>query len=374
MRTGKERAFFKGNSGGTAEEKPFVPVGDGRLNFFRGGIKVKVKIPRKYRPVLDPKKTEKASSKIREIFTGELCREMNLTRVSAPLFVKRGKGLNDDLDGTQEPVCFNPASFTGSEVEIVHSLAKWKRMALREYGFLQGEGLLTEMHAVRKEEELDNLHSLYVDQWDWEKIISANERSLKTLKQAVRKIYQAVLETEKYVTSLYSELNKKLPQQIEFITSQELEDHYPHLEPEKREDKIAQELGAVFIIGIGSSLSSGKPHDYRAPDYDDWSLNGDILFWYPLLETSVEISSMGIRVDGEKLKEQLSVSGCEERMGLKFHREVLEGSLPQSIGGGIGKSRLCMFLLEKAHIGEVQATVWPEETEKICKKHGIRLL
>lgn len=309
---------------------------------------------------------------IKDVFERELAQNLNLTRVSAPLFVFPESGLNDNLNGVERPVCFDIADI-GRNVEVVHSLAKWKRMALARYGFSEGEGLYTDMNAIRRDESLDALHSVYVDQWDWEKIISPEERTAETLKSAVLSIYSALLSTEKALCERFGTI-PVLPKEIGFMTTTELEDEFPELSPREREDAAAKRFGAVFLMQIGAPLKNGKPHDGRAPDYDDWSLNGDILLWDEVLSRAFEISSMGIRVDAESLRRQLSAAGCEERAALPFHKALLSGKLPQTMGGGIGQSRICMFLLGKRHIGEVQASVWSDSTLEECEKEGIHLL
>ncbi|MGQ9778920.1 MAG: aspartate--ammonia ligase [Bacillota bacterium] len=331
-------------------------------------------LPTGYRPKLDLRATEVAIKKLKDFFEAELARALNLTRVSAPLFVRPETGLNDDLNGVERPVAFGVKDLNGATCTVVQSLAKWKRYALRRYGFAVGEGLYTDMNAIRPDEVLDNLHSLYVDQWDWELIIPKEARNLATLKDVVRRIYEVFKKTEDYICGLYPVLTRKLPEEIHFVTAEELARRFPHLTPKEREDEIAREKGAVFVIGIGGTLSTGERHDGRAPDYDDWELNGDIIFWYPLLGTAFEVSSMGIRVDPETLDRQLRLAGCDERRNLPFHRELLAGRLPQTIGGGIGQSRMCMFFLDKAHIGEVQASVWPEEILAACEEAGVILL
>lgn len=330
-------------------------------------------IPKNYRAKLSLRETEVAIKKLKDFFERALAEEMNLVRVSAPLFVRPGSGLNDNLSGVERPVAFDVKSIN-EECEIVHSLAKWKRMALHRYGFSVGEGLYTDMNAIRRDEDLDNLHSIYVDQWDWEKVIHKHERNLDTLKSVVRKIYNVFRRTEDYVMDLYPEIERILPEDIFFITSQELEDMYPSLSPKEREEVITKEKGAVFIMQIGDKLKSGQKHDGRSPDYDDWKLNGDILLWYPVLQCALELSSMGIRVDEEALAYQLEVSGCTDRRELEFHRKLLNGELPYTIGGGIGQSRICMFFLRKVHIGEVQASMWPEDMIEAYKKHNIIFL
>ncbi|NLY43763.1 MAG: aspartate--ammonia ligase [Clostridiaceae bacterium] len=334
----------------------------------------KLIIPKGYKSRLNIRETEVAIKLLKDYFERKLAEELNLTRVSAPLFVRPETGLNDNLSGVERPVSFDVKDIGGGTVEIVHSLAKWKRMALKRYGFANGEGLYTDMNAIRRDEELDNLHSIYVDQWDWEIIISKEERNIETLKKIVLGIFKVFKSSEEYICSRYPKLERYLPDDIDFITTQELEDIYPHLTPKQREDVIAKEKKAVFIMKIGGLLRSGIKHDDRAPDYDDWELNGDIIFWYPLLERAFEVCSMGIRVDEDSLLKQLKLAGCEERKNLKFHKDLLEGKLPYTAGGGIGQSRICMFLLNKAHIGEVQASVWDDEMIEACEKANIVLL
>lgn len=331
-------------------------------------------MPERYEPWLDLKETEIAIKMLKDFFEKRLADQLNLTRVSAPLFVIPESGLNDNLNGIERPVSFEVKGLENANAEIVHSLAKWKRMALSRYGFDIGEGLYTDMNAIRRDEDLDNTHSVYVDQWDWEKIIRKEERDLSTLKGIVQDIYSVLKDSENYIFDLYPQMGKILPQEIHFITSQELEDRYPHLAAMDREDQIAKEKGAVFIMQIGDVLKSGKKHDGRAPDYDDWSLNGDILVWFPILEKALELSSMGIRVDKKALERQLTLCKSEERKKLPFHQLLLEEKLPFTIGGGIGQSRLCMFFLRKAHIGEVQASSWPQEMIEACEKYHIVLL
>ncbi len=330
-------------------------------------------IPDDYCSVFSLKETEKAIKYVKDFFERELANELNLIRVSAPLFVKRNTGMNDNLNGTERPVSFDANGIDG-EIEIVHSLAKWKRMALYRYGFEPGEGLYTDMNAIRRDEELDNTHSIYVDQWDWEKVIHKEERNVENLKSIVRGIYKVFRKTEDYVMDLYPEIARLLPEEIFFISAQELEDLYPSLSPKEREEAITKEKGAVFIMQIGDKLKSGQRHDGRAPDYDDWKLNGDLILWYPVLECALELSSMGIRVDEEALAYQLEVSGCTDRKELEFHKKLLNGELPYTVGGGIGQSRICMFFLRKVHIGEVQASMWPDEMIEAYKKHNIIFL
>ena len=334
----------------------------------------KLKIPQGYRAKLGLRETEVAIKKLKDYFERALSYELHLTRVSAPLFVKPETGLNDNLNGTEKAVSFIVKDADESYAEIVHSLAKWKRMALARYGFSVKEGLYTDMNAIRKEEELDNLHSIYVDQWDWEKIISREDRTEAKLREIVRRIYSVFKNTERYITYEYKELDSFLPEEIFFITTQELEDLYPSLTPKQREDEIVREKKAVFLMKIGGVLKSGIKHDGRSPDYDDWELNGDIIFWNPLLEQAFELSSMGIRVDEEALLKQLKISCCEERKNFPFHKDLLECNLPYTIGGGIGQSRICMYFLQKAHIGEIQASIWPDDMINKCAESGIELL
>ena len=330
--------------------------------------------PKDYDPRLTIRQTQDAIKYIRDTFQKEIGKEMNLERISAPLFVTRSSGLNDDLNGVERPVSFDMKDLHNEQVEVVHSLAKWKRMALARYGFRADTGLYTDMNAIRRDEELDNLHSVYVDQWDWERVITAEERTMETLQSAVHAIMGVLHKTQAVLTERFPVLDSYIPEEITFVSSQELEDRYPDLTPKQREDAAAKEYGAVFISQIGGALKSGKPHDGRAPDYDDWSLNGDIIIWYPILNRALELSSMGIRVDAEALRKQLAAAGCEERAQLPFHSMLLEGRLPLTMGGGIGQSRICMALLEKAHIGEVQASVWPDSMRNACEGYGIHLL
>lgn len=330
-------------------------------------------LPEGYRSKLDGRRTEAAIKSIKDTFQRELVSTLNLQRISAPLFVKPESGLNDNLSGVERAVTFD-APGVGGNLEIVHSLAKWKRMTLGKYEFPVGEGLYTDMNAIRRDEDLDNLHSIYVDQWDWELVIDKNDRNMETLKSVVTKIYSTIKATHDIIKQKYNEIETELPDKITFITTQELEDMYPDLTPKQREDTLLREKKAVFLMQIGKVLKSGKKHDGRAPDYDDWELNGDILIYYPVLDLSLELSSMGIRVDEEALLKQIKASGCEERLELVFHKMLLNGELPYTIGGGIGQSRLCMLLLGKAHIGEVQASIWSDEMIKTCKEHGIILI
>ncbi len=340
-------------------------------------------IPKQYKPLLDLRETELAIQLIKTFFQTNLSFELNLMRVTAPLFVKAGTGINDDLTGIERPVSFNIKNADNVGVEMVQSLAKWKRITLADYGVEMGSGLYTDMNALRPDDVLDNTHSIYVDQWDWERVMSAEERNLDFLKCIVRKIYDVIRRTEKYICYRYNVLNPILPEEITFVHSEELEDRYPDLTPKERENIICKEQGAVFLIGIGGKLKNGMPHDDRAPDYDDWStptgsehtgLNGDILIHYPLFDCAYELSSMGIRVDPQALLRQLEITGNTQRKELLFHRRLLDGGLPLSIGGGIGQSRLCMFYLRKAHIGEIQASVWPDDMVETCRKNKIFLL
>lgn len=330
--------------------------------------------PDNYKSCLSVKETLEAIKELKDFFETELSKALNLTRVSAPLFVKSDSGLNDDLSGTEEPVWFKVKDDYGAVAEIVHSLAKWKRMALDKYGFESGEGLYTDMNAIRPEEEFDNTHSIYVDQWDWEKIIDKDERTEETLIDAVKKIYGVFKATEQLVCNMCPQIPRLLPDEITFITSQELEDLYPNLPSSERENLIVREKKAVFIMKIGHKLKSGKSHDTRSPDYDDWNLNGDIVFWNPVLSQGLELSSMGIRVDEETLKKQLELSDSTERLEYKYHKMLMNGELPYTIGGGIGQSRICMYFLQKAHVGEVQASLWSDEMIEECEKANIFLL
>ena len=329
-------------------------------------------IPKGYCPELDLKQTQHAIKKVKDFFERDLAIQLNLTRVSAPLFVPSDSGLNDNLNGWERAVRFDLADHT--ECEIVHSLAKWKRAALADYGFSAGEGLYTDMSAIRRDEEPDNIHSVYVDQWDWERIITKEERSVEFLKLTVNRIYRSLRHTEKYIRDDYNFIDQLLPERITFVTSQELEDRYPTISSKEREYEAAKEYGAVFIMQIGGKLRSGKPHDGRAPDYDDWSLNGDIIVYYPLLDIALELSSMGIRVDEDALRYQLEAAGQTEKATLPYHKKLLAGELPYTVGGGIGQSRMCMFFLRKAHIGEVQSSVWSESVRRECLENGITLL
>ena len=329
--------------------------------------------PANYRPALSLIETELALKTVKDTFERCLARNLTLTRVSAPLFVQSGTGLNDDLSGTERPVAFDVPS-CGAEYQIVHSLAKWKRMALKEYGFAPHTGLYTDMNAIRRDETPDCLHSIYVDQWDWEKIILPEERSLGTLTEAAKRIMDALGESEEALCLRFSQIKPFLPRELFTVSAEELAARWPNLSPKEREDAICKEKKAVFLTGIGGRLSDGKPHDLRAPDYDDWDKNGDLLIWYPVLSRAVEVSSMGIRVDAPALRRQLEEAGCGARAALPFHAALLNGELPQTMGGGIGQSRMSMLLLQKAHIGEVQASAWPEGMRAACRKAGVPLL
>lgn len=339
--------------------------------------------PVSYKPLLDIQQTEQGIKLIKEFFQMNLSTELRLRRVTAPLFVLKGLGINDDLNGVERPVTFPIKDLGDAKAEVVHSLAKWKRLTLGEYNIEPGYGIYTDMNAIRADEELDNLHSLYVDQWDWEAVMTAEQRNLGFLKDIVRRIYSAIRRTEFLVCERYSEIKPFLPDEIQFIESEELLQMYPDKSAKEREDLIARKYGAVFIIGIGGKLSNGEPHDGRAPDYDDWTtpngdgcygLNGDILIWYPTLDRAVELSSMGIRVDKETLLRQLDITGQQCRKELYFHKKLLAGELPLSIGGGIGQSRLCMVLLHKAHLGEIQASIWPDEMLNECARLGMAII
>lgn len=330
-------------------------------------------VPKDYHAELNLHDTQVAIKTVKDFFQQTLAQRLNLLRVSAPLFVDPKSGLNDNLNGVERPVSFDIKNMTNT-AEIVHSLAKWKRYALKKYGFSEGEGLYTDMTAIRRDEDLDNIHSVYVDQWDWEKIISKENRTVDTLKEVVRTIYKVLRKTEKYMAIQYDYIEEILPKDIFFITTQELLDLYPDCTPKEREYKITKEKGAVFLMKIGKTLSNGERHDGRAPDYDDWELNGDILVYYPVLDIALELTSMGIRVDEESLDRQLSISGCDDRRELDFQKSVLNKELPYTIGGGIGQSRICMFFLRKAHIGEVHVSIWPDEMRKSAEERGIMLL
>ena len=339
--------------------------------------------PTEYKALLDTKQTEQGIKLIKEFFQQNLSTELRLRRVTAPLFVLKGLGINDDLNGVERAVTFPVKDLNDAKAEVVHSLAKWKRLTLAEYEIEPGYGIYTDMNAIRADEELDNLHSLYVDQWDWEAVITKEQRTVSYLKHIVERIYAAIRRTEYLACETYQQLRPFLPEKITFVHSEELLAMYPDLTPKEREDRICREYGAVFVIGIGGKLADGKKHDGRAPDYDDWStmaedgrvgLNGDILIWYPVLQRSFELSSMGIRVDKEALLRQLQIEGKEERKELYFHKKLLADELPLSIGGGIGQSRLCMVMLHKAHIGEIQASIWPTEMREECRALGMPLI
>lgn len=331
-------------------------------------------LPENYDPRLGVRQTQEAIKYIRDTFQKEFGKEMNLERISAPLFVEKSSGLNDNLNGVERPVSFDMTAIPGETIEVVHSLAKWKRMALHQYGFQPGEGLYTNMNAIRRDEELDNLHSCYVDQWDWEKVIDRSDRNEDYLKAVVKRIVGVICNTLDELKYYYPQLELELNRDVAFVTTQELEDRHPDLTPKQRENVFVKEHGTAFIMKIGDKLKSGEPHDGRAPDYDDWALNGDILFWHETLGCALEVSSMGIRVDAKSLAEQLTKAGCEDRRELLFHKMLLEEKLPLTIGGGIGQSRVCMLLLGKAHVGEVQASIWDEATLNACEKAGICLL
>lgn len=331
--------------------------------------------PEGYSPALSIRETEVAIKSVKDYFEKELARQLNLTRVSAPLFVRPETGLNDNLNGTERPVSFDLKEQPNTPpLEIVHSLAKWKRYALKRYGFHSGEGLYTDMNAIRRDEETDNIHSIFVDQWDWEKIINKEERNTHTLKKNVTAVYEALKNTEMHMSRKYNYIIPTLPERIHFVSSQELENQYPDLTPKEREYHAAKLHGAIFISQIGGVLNSGERHDGRAPDYDDWQLNGDIIVYYPLLDIALELSSMGVRVDEASLMAQLEIAGCPERAELPFQKAILDKELPYTVGGGIGQSRICMFFLKKAHIGEVQSSVWTEETTNHADEVGITLL
>ena len=340
-------------------------------------------IPKKYKQKLLPETTERAIKTIKETFQAKLSAALCLRRVTAPLFVLSGTGINDDLNGVEHAVSFTIDCMNSRRAEVVHSLAKWKRMKLGAYDVAPGYGLYTDMNAIRTAEDLDNLHSLYVDQWDWEQTIRREDRNLAYLMTTVEKIYRALRETEAKIYADYPHITPRLPENVTFVHTEELLQQYPDLSAKEREAKVAERYGAVFLIGIGNPLSNGEPHDGRAPDYDDWitlnddgyyGLNGDLILWDNILEIPFELSSMGIRVSEESLRAQLAARGCEDRLQLSFHKALVNGELPYSIGGGIGQSRLCMFLLQKAHIGEVQASIWPEEQYELCKQKGILLM
>ena len=333
----------------------------------------KVYIPQDYHTPLSVYEMQRAIEFIKSNFQVNLSNALNLRRVSAPLFVDENSGLNDNLNGVERPVSFDIPD-VGTNAQVVHSLAKWKRLALKRYDFKVGKGLFTDMNAIRRDEEVDNLHSVYVDQWDWEKVISAEDRNVAYLKRTVRDIVSAVSETSSALNVAFPSLHTKLPSEVFFITTQELEDLYPDLTPKQREDEICKKKGVVFLMQIGKILKSGIKHDGRAPDYDDWELNGDILYWNEVLGHAFEISSMGIRVDPKSFDSQLTIAGCDDRRALPFHKMLLNGELPLTMGGGIGQSRLCMLLIGTAHIGEVQVSLWDEATRKTCEDAGVMLL
>ncbi len=330
--------------------------------------------PEGYRSLLDPLETQRAIKKIKDYFQQEIAYGLSLRRVSAPLFVRPESGLNDNLNGVERRVDFTLKDLDENHVEVVQSLAKWKRFVLGKYGIEPGNGIYTDMNAIRRDEELDNIHSIYVDQWDWEKVINREQRTTEYLHETVNTIYNSIRNLGDYVNRLYRNVRTYIPNEIYFITSQELEDRYPDREPKERENLITKEHGAVFIEKIGGSLNSGRPHDGRSPDYDDWELNGDIILWNDVLDMAFEISSMGIRVDSESMDRQLRLADADDRRELTFHKAILNEELPYSIGGGIGQSRLCMFFLRKAHIGEVQVSVWPDDMIEECREHHIFLL
>ena len=334
----------------------------------------KLILPENYKSELSIHETQVAIKTTKDAFQGMLAARLDLLRVSAPLFVDPKTGLNDNLSGVERPVGFDILNDKEHTGEVVQSLAKWKRQALKAYNFFPGKGLYTDMNAIRRDEETDNIHSIYVDQWDWEKVITRQERTMDTLYDTVRKVYKALRKTEQYLAIEYDYIETILPKEISFISSQELEDMYPEKNAKEREYLYTKETGAVCITQIGDKLNSGEPHDGRAPDYDDWSMNADILVYYPLLDIAMELSSMGIRVDAEALKEQLKKSGCEERASLPFQKAILNDELPLTIGGGLGQSRICMFVLRKAHIGEVQSSLWPSDMIRVCREHDIHLL
>ena len=344
---------------------------------------MKLFIPKNYQSVLDVNQTEQAIKLIKDFFQANLASELRLRRVTAPLFVKKGTGINDDLTGVERPVSFPIKDLQETVAEIVQSLAKWKRLALADLNIQEGSGIYTDMNAIRPDEELTNMHSLYVDQWDWERVITSEERNLAFLKKVVRKIYSAMVRTEFLVTENYQGIYPQLPEDITFIHAEDLAAEYPDLTPLERETEAVKKYGAIFVIGIGGMMSNGEVHDGRAPDYDDWitptaegyrGLNGDMIIWNDVLQRAFEISSMGIRVDKNSLQEQLKIRGMEERKELMWHKMLLNDQLPLTIGGGIGQSRLCMYFLRKAHIGEIQSSIWPDEMIKICKANGIHLL
>lgn len=334
----------------------------------------KITIPQNYKSQLNLYETQIAIKTVKDFFQSLLAERLHLLRVSAPLFVDPDSGLNDNLNGVERPVTFDMKYQDGNTAEIVQSLAKWKRYALKKYGFSTGEGLYTDMSAIRRDEETDNIHSIYVDQWDWEKIIAKEDRTIETLKETVRTVYKVLRKTEKYMAIHFDYIEEILPHDIFFVTTRELEEMFPDYTPKEREYYIAKAKGAVCIMQIGDALENGEPHDGRAPDYDDWNLNADIVVYYPVLDIALELSSMGIRVDRESLLSQLDRAGCPERANLPFHKAIISEELPYTIGGGIGQSRICMFFLRKAHIGEVQCSLWPEEVMQEAERRGLQLL
>ena len=331
-------------------------------------------IPKDYQSALDLHDTQYAIKTVKDFFQNLLAQRLNLTRVSAPLFVDPKSGLNDNLNGFERPVTFDIKEQNGKEAEVVHSLAKWKRYALKKYNFTYDEGIYTDMNAIRRDEVADNIHSIFVDQWDWEKVISKEERTIETLKDIVNDVYNCLRKTEKYLAIQYDYIEEILPHDIFFVTTQELAEIFPDYSPKEREYYIAKAKGAVCIMQIGDKLENGKPHDGRAPDYDDWALNADIIVYYPVLDIALELSSMGIRVDKDALLSQLEKAGCPERAELPYQKAIINEELPYTIGGGIGQSRICMFFLRKAHIGEVQSSIWPDEMVEECESKGITLL
>ncbi len=331
-------------------------------------------IPEQYQSELNLHDTQIAIKTVKDFFQNLLSLTLNLSRVSAPLFVTPESGLNDNLNGVERPVAFDIKEMNGQNAEVVHSLAKWKRFALHKYGFSAGEGLYTDMNAIRRDEETDNIHSIFVDQWDWEKVITKEDRTMEYLQETVKMVYKVLRKTEKYMAVQYDYIHEILPHDIYFLTTQQLEDLYPNQTPKEREYHITKEKGAVCLMQIGDKLASGEKHDGRAPDYDDWSLNADILVYYPVLDIALELSSMGIRVDEKALSDQLKKAGCPQRGELPFQKAILNKQLPYTIGGGIGQSRICMFFLRKAHIGEVQCSIWKPDMVQMCAKHGIQLL
>lgn len=362
---------FAANNGYTISERDSLST---KGSHFRGTAMQNLIIPPNYHPTLDLHETQEGIKTVKDFFQGLLARRLNLLRVTAPLFVDPNTGLNDNLNGYERPVSFGIREQNEKKAEVVHSLAKWKRYALARYGFASGEGLYTDMNAIRRDEDTDNIHSIFVDQWDWEKIISRKERTLEYLQETVRTVYKCLRKTEQYMAIQYDHIDMWLPKDIYFITSSELLKRYPDRPAKQREYAICKEYGAVCIMQIGDKLADGMPHDGRAPDYDDWSLNADILIYYPVLDISLEISSMGIRVDKESLIQQLDKAGCPERANLPFQKAVIEEKVPFTIGGGIGQSRICMFFLRKAHIGEVQSSLWPDDIQEACAKNNIPLL